>query len=381
MKKLSSVFILFGLLQLLTAQVAIDISEENSWIKRPFPKSENKFTFAILGDKTTGGERNWPIFDRAVDEINLLRPDFVIMPGDLIQGYVSDKNVVVNMWSEFRQHAERLQVPFYILPGNHDISNEMMYDYWSENIGLRYYSFVYKNNLFLLLNTEEYRKTNDGTFGSAQLKFIEKQIVTNKHVDQIFLFIHRPQWGRNGLEENSSEEWRQVLSMLQNKNVTVFAAHKHKLLFQRIENIPHIVISATGGKLTPKTLPELGYFHHYSLVTVDGDSSYFSIIKPGAVFDEKIANAEFVNNVSSLVKWQDDVKIDISTRQLEAKIDFAIGNKLKRTIDINIEVKQSSSSRWKFDNVQENLNLKPGASSNVSFNGKCIVDFATPFPL
>jgi hypothetical protein len=56
-------------------------------IDRPFPQDDDKFTFAIIGDKTGGGLRNWPIFDRAMDEVSRLHPDFAIMVGDLIQGY------------------------------------------------------------------------------------------------------------------------------------------------------------------------------------------------------------------------------------------------------------------------------------------------------
>ena len=63
-------------------------------INRPFPQDREKFTFAIIGDKTGGGERNWPIFDRAMDEVSHLHPDFAIMVGDLIQGYTADTEVI-----------------------------------------------------------------------------------------------------------------------------------------------------------------------------------------------------------------------------------------------------------------------------------------------
>ncbi len=59
-------------------------------MERPWTDDPDKFSFMILGDKTGGGEDNWPIFDRSVDEVNLLNPDFVIMVGELIQGYTPD---------------------------------------------------------------------------------------------------------------------------------------------------------------------------------------------------------------------------------------------------------------------------------------------------
>ena len=124
-------------------------------IERPFPQDEEKFTFAIIGDKTGGGERNWPIFDRAMDEVSHLHPDFAIIVGDLIQGGITDLKVMNEQWKEFLKHANRIQVPFFFLPGNHDISNKAMYYYWNANIGKTYYSFDYKGCHFIFLNTEE----------------------------------------------------------------------------------------------------------------------------------------------------------------------------------------------------------------------------------
>ena len=158
------IIVLILITNLLTlAQTSIKMTGENSFVKREFIQNNEKFTFAILGDKTTGGVLNWPIFDRAVEEINLLQPDFVVMIGDMIQGTVTDTSILNRMWKEFNSHAEKLDVPLYVLPGNHDISNEVMYDYWNQKIGLRYYSFVHNNSLFILLNTEEYKKTG-GSF-------------------------------------------------------------------------------------------------------------------------------------------------------------------------------------------------------------------------
>ena len=107
------------------AQRSITMTGENAFVKREFIQNNEKFTFAILGDKTTGGVLNWPIFDRAVEEINLLQPDFVVMIGDMIQGTVRDTSILNRMWKEFNAHAEKLDVPLYVLPGNHDISNEV----------------------------------------------------------------------------------------------------------------------------------------------------------------------------------------------------------------------------------------------------------------
>ena len=52
------------------------------WTNENFDASKNKFTFAIFSD-LAGGEREG-IFEVAVEQLNLLRPEFVINVGDLI---------------------------------------------------------------------------------------------------------------------------------------------------------------------------------------------------------------------------------------------------------------------------------------------------------
>jgi Icc-related predicted phosphoesterase len=118
-------------------------------LKRAFTSDPDKFDFAIIGDKTGGGEQNWPIFDRAVEEINLLNPDFAMTIGDHIQGYSNDVNAVEKMWKEYMDHLSVLKMPVILVPGNHDISNTMMYNYWKEKLGKTYFSFNYKGCHFI----------------------------------------------------------------------------------------------------------------------------------------------------------------------------------------------------------------------------------------
>ena len=89
----------------------------------PPVEKAGKFSFAILGDKTSGGEGKWPIFDRAVDAINLLAPDFVITVGDQIPGHMEERAPWEAEWAEYLEHAGRLRPPLFLIPGNHDIAN------------------------------------------------------------------------------------------------------------------------------------------------------------------------------------------------------------------------------------------------------------------
>ena len=86
-------------------------------VERPFSDDPDKFSFAIIGDKTGGGQDKWHVFDRAIAEINALKPDFAIMVGDLIQGYTTDLEQIESEWREFWGHESALEAPFIPLPG------------------------------------------------------------------------------------------------------------------------------------------------------------------------------------------------------------------------------------------------------------------------
>ena len=360
------------------AQQSIKMTGENAFVKREFIQNSEKFTFAILGDKTTGGVLNWPIFDRAVAEINLLQPDFVIMVGDMIQGTVRDTSILNRMWKEFNTHAEKLDVPLYVLPGNHDISNEVMYDYWNQKIGLRYYSFVHNNSLFILLNTEEYKKTKDGEFGREQLNFVRAELEANKDVNQTFIFFHRPLWYEKDAKHGGNKEWSEIQSWIKNRDVTLFAGHWHNLEFQRIEGNRHIVLSATGGELEEKLFTELGYFHHYTLVTVDKDTSTISYIKPGSIFPEDIANENYINKFENLVKSK--TNMTVMGNELKVNSDFTLNNLLDKNISYTLIVNTNDNSSWKFDNNSHAVTLLPEDMHNLNISGTSNIKNSLPFP-
>jgi len=53
-------------------------------------------------------------------------------------------------WAEFNSAIERLEMPFFYVPGNHDYSNPVMAQLWRDLYGYDYYHFVYKEVLFYL---------------------------------------------------------------------------------------------------------------------------------------------------------------------------------------------------------------------------------------
>jgi len=259
-------------------------------IDRPLPFDPQKFTFAIVGDKTSGGEENWPVFDRAVDEINRLRPDFAIMIGDMIQGLNDEQDVVDAQWAEFNRHASRIEVPLLFVPGNHDISSAAAYDDWRRRLGRTYYSFNYKGCHFIVLDTEEARRSGDTPgLTAAQIEWARRDAAAMAKPRHVFVFMHKPLFIYDG---DPGKEWAAIESELAAKPLTVFAGHLHNLTRHERGGHRYFVLGPTGAQLKPNSDKALGAFHHYTLVTVEGSEARVAFIEPGSVHPEDVATAE-----------------------------------------------------------------------------------------
>ncbi|MFC1716530.1 metallophosphoesterase [Candidatus Poribacteria bacterium] len=353
--------------------LAPELPPEVPGVDRPFPQDEDKFTFAIIGDKTGGGERNWPIFDRAMDEVSYIHPDLAIIVGDLIQGYTTDTQVIDEQWKEFYQHANLIQVPLFFLPGNHDITNKLMYEYWSANIGKTYYSFSYKECHFILLNTEEGWRNDEIGLGSEQMEWVRSDIEAHGDSKHIFFFMHRPAWHYSG---EGFAQWETIESWLEGLPYTVFAGHFHNLSYEKRKDHRYFVLSSTGAGMSPWEVLELGAFHHYTLVTVDGQDVHIAVTQPGSIHSYDVATREFVDKVRQLLTWESfPIVQGASSGELIARIN----NLLAKPVTIEFEYSPPDESLWDFAPRAATYVVRPGDTAELAF--KASYDFENPLPL
>ena len=69
------------------------------WTHENFDAADDKFTFAVVSD-LTGGERD-RIFEIAIAQLNLLRPELIMNVGDLIEGDSKDEAGLAAEWGSF----------------------------------------------------------------------------------------------------------------------------------------------------------------------------------------------------------------------------------------------------------------------------------------
>ena len=210
----------------------------------------------------TGGLRPG-VFSTAVDKPNLLQPQFVMSVGDLITGYTEDRAQLLREWEEFDGMIDRLEAPFFYVPGNHDLANPVMLDLWRERFGPTYYHFVYKDVLFLCLNSEDQlRGAGRGTIGDEQYAYIERTLAEHDDVCWTFVFLHQPLW-----DQKDSDRWPDVERLLQQREHSVFAGHVHHYVRYTRNNGRYYTLATTGGGSRLRG-PQLGEFDHVSWVTM-----------------------------------------------------------------------------------------------------------------
>ncbi len=378
--QIAAAFVLCAAIIGTAAAQSPEFPERMPIVERPFSDDPDKFSFAIIGDKTGGGLNKWHVFDRSIDEINTLKPDFAIMVGDLIQGDTTNLEQLAAEWKEFWQHESDLIVPFLPLPGNHDITNPVMYDYWKEHLGRTYSAFVYKDCLFITLNTEEWHDPmheewdweKDGWFGAAQIKYVEDELARHTLVRHTFVMMHRPIW----LYKNSG--WEQIEDALGDRPYTVFAGHYHNLTLHTRNDRRYFVLSATGGGLTPQDAPEAGAFDHYSIVTVDGDEVNVAIIKPGNIYPADISTAVFKERLGNLLTFTPHFNIDGTEDVNSGNLEIAIDNTLEK--QVTIEIAFRPNEHWQISPHQLTFEVEPGQSAKGDVVLSVASDALTPLP-
>ena len=241
------------------------------------------FQFAIVSDRT-GGQRA-KVFSRAVEQINLMQPEFVVSVGDLIDGYTQNKDEIAKQWREFQTYTSRLQMPFFYVPGNHDLANKVLDAVWKEKFGRSYYEFVYRDVLFLALNSEDVPGTEPGTITATQLAWLEKTLADNASVRWTLVFVHRPLWIEGDLKKSG---WSEVERLLAKRKHTVFAGHVHRYQKSIRNGANYYMLATTGGGSRLRGV-EYGEFDHIGWVTMKKTGPIFANILLDGILREDLA--------------------------------------------------------------------------------------------
>ncbi|MDW7691832.1 PA14 domain-containing protein [Flammeovirgaceae bacterium SG7u.111] len=284
MKK-TLLFLFFLLLGKVYAQDAIFKSEvetaKKPWTNTQFYNNPANFQFAIVSDRTGGARPG--IFEKGIDKLNLMMPEFVVSVGDLIQGYTQDSTQINKEWEEMNGIIGRLKVPFFYLPGNHDISNKTMQLEWEKRYGRRFYSFTYKDVLFVIMDSND---DDDFNISEEQRDYVLNTIAENKDAKWTFLLVHHPIWNYD-----TKGRFKEIEDAIADRKYTVLAGHTHHYLHEKRLNHNYYVLGTTGGGSALRG-HRFGEYDHITWVTMADEGPVMANLKLDGVLDHDISNAE-----------------------------------------------------------------------------------------
>jgi 3',5'-cyclic AMP phosphodiesterase CpdA len=238
-------------------------------------------------EANNGFGKETELYEKAVHEINRLNPDFVVITGDLVNNK-DDRGQV----AEFKRITAEINsgIPVYYSPGNHDIGEsptQQDIDLFISDYGHEKFSFRYKNNLFIGLNSCLI-KANTPMLEQIQFDWLKKELTKGKGVNHIIIFSHYPfflnKYDEPETYSNISIDTRyRYLSLFNENNVdAVFAGHLHNNSLSEYGTLEMITTSAIGKPLAKvpsgmriiKVYPDRIESEYYSLDEIPAEISF-----------------------------------------------------------------------------------------------------------
>ena len=260
------------------------------WTSKPVLNGPDRFQIAIVTDRT-GGHRQGVWLD-AMRKLNLMRPEFVMSVGDLIEGYTEDTAQLQREWAEFLGFVDELDMRFFFVPGNHDVLYPEMRRLWREKFGQDWYSFDYRDVHFVCLNSEDDRNQ----IGPEQFAWLKKDLEEHADARWTLVFLHKPLWTYSERAEAAGNPdktgWQPIQELLADRPHTVFAGHVHHYVqYERNGGRNYYSFATTGGGSQLRG-EAYGEFDHVVWLTMEADGPHLAVLKldgilpPGVVTEE-----------------------------------------------------------------------------------------------
>ncbi len=208
-----------------------------------FSCNEKKVSFVQMCDTQLGfggyeDDRNR--FEQAVEKINSLKPDFVLICGDLVDR-ANEKS-----FNDFLEIKNKLNVPCLLAPGNHDVGNNpntKSLEFYREKIGADYFVKEFENYALVIANSQLWKKEVENESEKHNDWFFETINDLNSKNKNIFVVMHFPFFIENVKEEENYYNFPkakrfEILEFLsENETKAVFSGHAHKTFFNEYKNI------------------------------------------------------------------------------------------------------------------------------------------------
>jgi 3',5'-cyclic-AMP phosphodiesterase len=195
-------------------------------------RDDDRFTIAQLSDLHCGGPYFVPnLLERAIGEINDLRPDIVICSGDLTTFGFKEE------YAQAKSYLDRIQCEhLVVIPGNHD-SRNVGYVHFEELFGSRN-SVLHVGDVSVVAVDSSEPDLDHGQIGRGRYPWILEQFERPARLRVFVLHHHLLPVPGTGRERNVVYDAGDALETLQRAHVDlVLSGHKHVPYAWRLENL------------------------------------------------------------------------------------------------------------------------------------------------
>jgi 3',5'-cyclic-AMP phosphodiesterase len=222
--------------------------------------NDRPFTIVQLSDLHCGQQFFLPhLLERAIAEVNELRPDAVVVSGDLTSHGFKDEYALA------RDYLDRIECGAkVVIPGNHD-SRNVGYVHFEELFGERNSVLRIDGVTIVAVDSSE-PDLDNGQIGRGRYRWIEEQFAEPAEIRIFVLHHHLLPVPGTGRERNIVHDAGDTLEALQRARVDlVLSGHKHVPYAWRLEDL--FVVNA--GTVSSSRLRGNGR-PCYNVVEIDG---------------------------------------------------------------------------------------------------------------
>lgn len=349
------------------ALVLPDYEGPKPWSSKPVLNDPQRFQIAIMTDRN-GGHRPGIWMD-AVRKLNMLRPEFVMSVGDLIEGYTDDIDEIQRQWQEFLGFIDEMEMRFFFVAGNHDVSNPTLHKIWREKFGREWYSFDYKDVHFLCINSED----PVDRLGTEQLAWIEQDLAQHADARWTLVFLHKPLWvyaeRQIAAGNGDTTNWKQVEQILADRPHTVFAGHVHNYVAYQRNGRDYYTLATTGGASQLRG-NDYGEFDHVTWLTMERDGPHIANLRLDGILPADVVTEEsitrFRNFLARTVIEVAPILLDNDNGFGEGEVHIRVENGFDETVTVSGAIDGLPLRGLTVDPSQLSLTVEPGKSAEQS---------------
>lgn len=272
-----------------------------------FPQS---YKYAWITDMHIGAPNADSDLIKVVSDINQRHEiEFVIATGDITEKGRDEE------FQQSKEILDKLEVPYYIIPGNHDTkwseSGSTTFEYlWGDT---KFY-FDYKGTTHIGLNSGIPWRGGGGHVSPEDLNWLNKTLERTTSEQEIIFYIHHPL-------DDDTDNWFKVTNIFRDKKIiAVLVGHGHANKLMEFNGIPAAMGRSTLSR--PK-------FAGYTLIENKSDSLLFFEVNEetgptfwGGITKQKndipiIDSTQFVTYSDKVkVEWEIDLTATLSASLL-----------------------------------------------------------------